>query len=235
MTAIPINSAKICSAWAYVLFRLLAMLWSVLRTIWCEQRSRQSNRRRNVVWCWTDAWLGASHRRSMHVLRCCASNASWRRHADGWLPFDKPNTKWRAVTPVHPTQSRRGTAVDTNHLPQGILSKQWWGIFVFNKTNRCTNFSKFGKISASVRFIKKKFVTMHVHMNMKMIRQYLQGLHRNFFLIEDIPFCFNSENKIKWFILSEHNNIYNHQHPSMATCFSPFLDHPQANIQCKRY
>jgi len=41
---------------------------------------------------------------------------------------------------------------------------------------------------------------------------------------------FVSQNKIKLFIPSEHNNIYNHQHPSMATCFGPFLDHPQANI-----
>jgi hypothetical protein len=49
-------------------------------------------------------------------------------------------------------------------------------------------------------------------------------------LIEDIPLCCNSQNKIKRFILSEHSNIYNHQHPSMAICFSPFLDHPQANI-----
>jgi len=24
--------------------------------------------------------------------------------------------------------------------------------------------------------------------------------------------------------------MYNHQHPSMATCFGPFLDNPQANI-----
>jgi hypothetical protein len=39
-----------------------------------------------------------------------------------------------------------------------------------------------------------------------------------------------SQNKIKRFILSESNNIYNHQHPSMATCFGPFLDHPRANI-----
>jgi hypothetical protein len=30
-------------------------------------------------------------------------------------------------------------------------------------------------------------------------------------------------------------NIHNHQHPSMATRFGPFLDHPQANIKCKRY
>ena len=36
--------------------------------------------------------------------------------------------------------------------------------------------------------------------------------------------------EIKLFISSEHNNVYNHQHPSMATCFRPFLDHPQANI-----
>ena len=28
----------------------------------------------------------------------------------------------------------------------------------------------------------------------------------------------------------KHNNIYNHQHSSMVTCFGPFLDHPQANI-----
>ena len=48
--------------------------------------------------------------------------------------------------------------------------------------------------------------------------------------IEDIQFCYNSQNKINWFIQSEHNDIYNHQHPSMATCFGPFLDHPQSNI-----
>ena len=38
-----------------------------------------------------------------------------------------------------------------------------------------------------------------------------------------------TQNKIKSFVPSEHN-IYNHQRPSMATCFVPFLDHPQANI-----
>jgi len=38
------------------------------------------------------------------------------------------------------------------------------------------------------------------------------------------------QNTIKWFTPSEHYNIYNQQHPSMATNFSPFLDHPQANI-----
>jgi hypothetical protein len=32
-----------------------------------------------------------------------------------------------------------------------------------------------------------------------------------------------------WFILSQHN-IYKHQQPNTATCFDPFLDHPQANI-----
>jgi len=44
--------------------------------------------------------------------------------------------------------------------------------------------------------------------------------------------CFDSQNKIEWFIPSEHNNIlvYNHQHPSIATCFGLFLDHPQANV-----
>jgi len=38
------------------------------------------------------------------------------------------------------------------------------------------------------------------------------------------------QNKIQLFIPSEQNNVYIHQHPSMATCFGPFLDHPQANI-----
>jgi hypothetical protein len=38
------------------------------------------------------------------------------------------------------------------------------------------------------------------------------------------------QNTIKWFIPSEHYNIYNQQHHSMATSFGPFLDHPQANI-----
>jgi hypothetical protein len=49
-------------------------------------------------------------------------------------------------------------------------------------------------------------------------------------LTEDIPLCFNSQNKINWFIPSGHNNIYSHQYPSMATGFGPFLDHPQASI-----
>jgi len=48
-------------------------------------------------------------------------------------------------------------------------------------------------------------------------------------LIEDIPLGFNSQNNIKLFIPSD-PNIYNNQHPSMAICFGPFLDHPQANI-----
>jgi hypothetical protein len=51
-------------------------------------------------------------------------------------------------------------------------------------------------------------------------------------VMEVFPLCFNSQNKIELFIPSEHN-IYNHQHPSMVTCFGPFLDHPQDNIECK--
>ena len=35
------------------------------------------------------------------------------------------------------------------------------------------------------------------------------------------------QNKINWFILPKHNKMCNHMHPSMATCFSPFM--------CKRY
>jgi len=44
------------------------------------------------------------------------------------------------------------------------------------------------------------------------------------------PLCFDGQNKIKWFIPSEHNNIYNHRHPSVATCSGPFLYLPQASI-----
>jgi hypothetical protein len=44
--------------------------------------------------------------------------------------------------------------------------------------------------------------------------------------------CTLFKNKIKWYFFSpsEHYNIYNHQHPCMATFFGPFLDHPQANM-----
>jgi len=49
-------------------------------------------------------------------------------------------------------------------------------------------------------------------------------------MIEDIPLCFNSQNKIYLFIASKHNNIYNHQHPSVATCFGTFLVPPQAKM-----
>jgi hypothetical protein len=35
----------------------------------------------------------------------------------------------------------------------------------------CLDKNKFGKISASVGFIKKKFVTMHGHMNVKFLEE----------------------------------------------------------------
>jgi hypothetical protein len=60
-------------------------------------------------------------------------------------------------------------------------------------------------------------------------------------LIQHIPFCFNINNKINRFIPSKHNDIHSHEHPSMATCFGRFLDHPQTNIclqncyQCALY
>jgi len=37
-------------------------------------------------------------------------------------------------------------------------------------------------------------------------------------------------NKINWCNTSKHNNMHNHHHHIMATCFGPFLDHPQPNI-----
>jgi hypothetical protein len=50
-----------------------------------------------------------------------------------------------------------------------------------------------------------------------------------FIATQNIPLCFNFQNKINWFIPSKHI-IYNHQHPRVATCFVPFPDHRQANI-----
>ena len=40
-------------------------------------------------------------------------------------------------------------------------------------------------------------------------------------LIEDILLCFNSQNKIKWFILLEHNNVYIHQHQAWLHVLVP--------------
>jgi hypothetical protein len=41
--------------------------------------------------------------------------------------------------------------------------------------------------------------------------------------------------KINLFIPSKHDNIYNHQHPTMATCFRPYLTILRAAFVCKRY
>jgi len=48
---------------------------------------------------------------------------------------------------------------------------------------------------------------------------------------KNVSQAISSKIKSSDLIPSEHNNIYNHQHPCMATCFGSFLDHHLANVQ----
>jgi len=47
------------------------------------------------------------------------------------------------------------------------VNNSWWWAEELPETRRVSYQNKFGKISASVGFIVKKFVTMHGHVNLK--------------------------------------------------------------------